>query len=945
MIKALGSSWLAASSLAALAAGAAVPVSHPVFPAAPMSAAQRTEARAAAAVLAMAPAEIDRWIVLKSSFDMVACPHCEWPGGRRDRKDYWRWSPDRPDELHCTHCGIIYPDPRYPLSAVQETVDPTGQVQRFPYYPGKDGYRYYLEGRLDNLRKQHLEGQALRLARLYAATGEASCARQAAVLLERFARAYPHYNPQISRCPGRPRLLEMPILQPAEDGLVTVPPFGKGSPGRDDGAYYPYWSNRRGDGWNGWFYSEMPIGLAYAFDAIAASPELDRLSADLGRDVRAAIRGFLRDTANYARSFPPYAGNMDPSLIQGFAVIGRVIGEPELVHDALRRLQLILDLRFYPDGNWEEGAPSYHAQTVAGLRAAVQGPLKGYSDPPGYVGRDDGRHLENLDIGKDLPWLGETARALEAMTLPNGAHVGSHDTWSPTTNGRALRRPPAAPMPSHLHWGMGHAILGTGRQDTGTQLHLHFSGGYGHQHADTLNLILFAKGQELVADLGYTHTVLAPYVRGSLAHNLVVVDETDQRTSGTAPPADGRLVASARLGRAVQFVEAGGEGAYPGRTRLYRRAVALVAGPNGQDYVLDVFRVVGGRRHDWVLHGSADADMSLHSTRPSRPHPAGLLPPGTTFTLWPSEYGQNRQGNANLSYGLFRNLARGTADDTVAVTMATADGVGVATTLLGLAGAAVFTGELPSMRRACEDSSRVLDYWRPTVMVRRDGDDLQSVFTAVHQPIDATTRRLAVQRLEAASDDALAVAIRVEGDGFTDIHLCGAGPTSRWHLPALDLEAVGRYAFVRIVDDRLEAMGLADGAALTCRGQALGVRPGRVVEVQSTRADEQQPERWALVVRERLAPRPADLEERVVVSFADGMTYGLHLAAIADEGEGSALRLRHRPGFTVDPDGTTRMTHHPRRTTPTRPECTLPGGGVWEHQPPEAPRTPANRNL
>ena len=531
------------------------------------------------------------------------------------------------------------------------------------------------------------------------------------------------------------------------------------------------------------------------------------------------------------------------------------------------------------------------------------------------------------------------------MTLPNGAHVGSHDTWSPTTNGRALRRPPAAPMPSHLHWGMGHAILGTGRQDTGTQLHLHFSGGYGHQHADTLNLILFAKGQELVADLGYTHTVLAPYVRGSLAHNLVVVDETDQRTSGTAPPADGRLVASARLGRAVQFVEAGGEGAYPGRTRLYRRAVALVAGPNGQDYVLDVFRVVGGRRHDWVLHGSADADMSLHSTRPSRPHPAGLLPPGTTFTLWPSEYGQNRQGNANLSYGLFRNLARGTADDTVAVTMATADGVGVATTLLGLAGAAVFTGELPSMRRACEDSSRVLDYWRPTVMVRRDGDDLQSVFTAVHQPIDATTRRIAVQRLEAASDDALAVAIRVEGDGFTDIHLCGAGPTSRWHLPALDLEAVGRYAFVRIVDDRLEAMGLADGAALTCRGQALGVRPGRVVEVQSTRADEQQPERWALVVRERLAPRPADLEERVVVSFADGMTYGLHLAAIADEGEGSALRLRHRPGFTVDPDGTTRMTHHPRRTTPTRPECTLPGGGVWEHQPPEAPRTPANRNL
>ncbi|MBN2451297.1 MAG: heparinase II/III family protein [Lentisphaeria bacterium] len=925
----LSGSWRAASPALAMAASAAAySVQHPVFPAAGESAERLAADRAASAlVLSFERAEIDRWIVAKSSFEMVACPHCEWPGGRRDRKNYWRWSPQDPDRIRCLYCNTVYPDERYPLSAVQHTIDPTGQTQEFPYFPGRDGYRYYLAGKIENARKQYMEEMVPRLARLYGATGEGGYARQAARILDRLAEAYAHYNPQVCRREGSPLLLELPVLNAPDGGLVPVPPFGRGTPGRDDGAYYPYWSNRRGDGWNGWLYSEMPTALVYAYDAIADSPELDRLGRELERDVRDGIRRYFLDTANYVRSYPPYAGNMDPSIIQGFAVIGRVIGEPELVHDALRRVQLILDRRFYPDGNWKEGAPSYHAQTISGLQRAVAGPLKGYSDPPGYHGREDGRHLEDVDLSRELPLLGESALALAALTLPNGSQACIHDTWSPTTHGRALRPAPPAPMSSHLHWGMGHAVLGCGRQDTGTQTHLHFSGGYGHQHADTLNLVLFGKGRELLSDIGYTHTVMAAYSRHSLAHNLVVVDEQDQRTGGVDPPADGYLVVCARLGAEVQYVEAGGEGAYPGRVRVYRRAVALVAAPNGEAYALDLFRVAGGSRHDWVLHGSADADMSLDTSLPLEPCGADLLREGVTFRLWKNEYGRNMEDGVNLSYGLFRDPRRAGGEEDLSLRWEEAGGTGVRVTLLGQAGATVFCGRLPSVRRAREDSSNVMDHWMPAVLVRRDAKEVQSLFAAVHQACGPGTPRFEAGRLAAQSTDPLAVGVVVRGPGFADYHLSGAAPTTVLTLSQPRIRAVGRYVFVRIQDGRVAATGLADGSALEVEGQALSILPSGDGPVLATRDRGAGDPEDALLTSARLPARNAMPGERVVVRFADGMTYGLAVREIRGAPEGSAIVLHHRPGFTVNTDGSTRMTHHPGRAWAERPVFHLPGGG------------------
>ncbi|MFO7945639.1 MAG: heparinase II/III family protein, partial [Armatimonadota bacterium] len=742
-------------------------VSHPVFPASVSDSDEQRLRTETGFVMDMSEDEIAAWLPAKSPFYIIACPNCEYPGGRRDRKTYWRWSPQEPDRLECANCGMVFPNEQYPTDQVDRIEDPTGQINEYRYYEGPDGYKYYLPGRIHAFKKAYLERMAEKLADLYAGSGEEQYARQAAMILHRLAQVYPHYNAQRCRKSGSPVLYDIPSLNPP-DGVQPVPGLAREMQGHRTETHYPYWSNRRGGGWNGWFYSEMPVNLAYAYDRIAASEALDSLADQTGDDVRQNIEQFLRATANFARSYPIYLGNMDPSLIRGLSVIGRVIGEPEFVHDAVRRVKLILKWQFFPDGNWKECAPSYHSQTVKGLMGCATGPLAGYSDPEGYVNPEDGLHIENLQAERDLPFLAESLQALENTRMPHGPYTCIHDTWAPRNLSAGSHPVPDEPIPTHLHWGMGHAMLGMGRGQNGVQAHLHFSGGYGHTHADTLNLILFGQGRELACDIGYTHTILRPYANSSLAHNLVLVDEQDQRTSGTNPPADGHLASWAEAGDTVRYCEASGAGAYPEKCSEYRRALAVVKLPDGGAYVVDVFRVTGGSKHDWVLHGSADEEQTLQTDLSLQEHGENLLPEGVEFHRWPSEYGRNIIDGRNNSYGLFREVQSARADDDFTADFVCEDGAGMRTSIPGMVDTTAFFGRLPSIRRANRSSARVYDFWMPAILLRREGADLQSVFAAVHEPFDGAPLISEVSRLELAEAAPGTVAIVCRSEDFVD---------------------------------------------------------------------------------------------------------------------------------------------------------------------------------
>ncbi|MEW6750132.1 MAG: hypothetical protein AB1505_04045 [Candidatus Latescibacterota bacterium] len=903
---------------------------HPVFPA-HVPPEQVAHLRGdVAAVMQFGPEQIAAFVPARTSHYNIDCPNCE--AGNPQRVG-WVWSADDPERITCGYCGMVFPNDRYPLDRVTTVTDATGLAHDYAYWEGRNGYKHYIQMHVDYRRKAYMERSAGRIARLYAVTGEAQYARQAALILHRLAEVYPHYSvhgiTDYTTC--APVIYDLARVPAPADGLQPVPGLAKDLDGYR--TPYPYCSTLRGDGIDNWFYDEMCPHLAQAYDLVAGSDELDRLSAATQMDCRKQIEDFFRATANYARTFPIYMGNMDPELITGLAVIGRVIGEPEFVHDALRRAKLILGWQFYADGIWREAAPSYHEQTVHGLRDCIEHPLKGYSDPEGYTNPVDGTHIARLDAAADAPMLRESQEALARMRMPNGDPITVHDTWPQVTQGEPVSPVRDEPVGTHLMWAMGQAVLGLGRGATGVQASLHFSGAYGHEHSDNLDLMLFGAGREMLSDIGYTHTVLRPLAESSLGHNLVVVDQGDQQG------ADGALEAWGVHGDLLRFCEARAEGAYPQVTQ-YRRALAAVALPGGGAYVVHVFRVAGGSTHDWLVHGSADYSQRLECALALHPLHGTLLPPSFDRPFpWVEASGQGFDtvvDGVHVLYGLLGDLRQGRGDGTWSATFryAQSDTPALRTTVLGQPGVTVYAATLPSIRPARESSAQVLAHRMPVLLVRRQGSHLHSIFAAVHEPYEGLPRVGRVEPLVLRAGGSEAIGVACEGDGFRDYHLFGAEASQHSQAVGVPLEATARYAFVRTVGDQVERMVLVDGTHLAFGGAELALPPAPAGTVLAVRRAEAGDGEDALIVDVPIPPRHGLPHERVLVEFGDRSTYGLAVHQIrAQAGGQSVIVLEHRPGFALSADGgAATHTHHPHHQMRGRPRFRLVNVAGWERR-------------
>lgn len=120
-----------------------------------------------------------------------------------------------------------------------------------------------------------------------------------------------------------------------------------------------------------------------------------------------------------------------------------------------------------------------------------------------------------------------------------------------------------------------------------------------HHERDSLHIYYWKKGRELLSDLGYLWDhPLKPQTIRTVAHNTVVVNESDQRTQ----PRGGNVVFF-RSSPQVKVMEATSE-AYA-EAQIYRRTVALVEHGNGKNYAVDFFRAEGGDTRDYVFHLSS----------------------------------------------------------------------------------------------------------------------------------------------------------------------------------------------------------------------------------------------------------------------------------------------------------------------------------------------------
>ncbi len=159
---------------------------------------------------------------------------------------------------------------------------------------------------------------------------------------------------------------------------------------------------------------------------------------------------------------------------------------------------------------------------------------------------------------------------------------------------------PYVPGTDHLP-AYGLAILRSGTGEHQRALTLYYGRNMGHAHKDTLNIGLYGYGLDLMPDIGYPeHATVWPsryeWTSNTISHNTVVVDRKKQAESfsGTA-----RFV---KQGEGISAVEVYADKVYP-QASLYQRTTALVDASEKSFYVVDIFRVRGGKEHHYSIHG------------------------------------------------------------------------------------------------------------------------------------------------------------------------------------------------------------------------------------------------------------------------------------------------------------------------------------------------------
>jgi hypothetical protein len=388
-------------------------------------------------------------------------------------------------------------------------------------------------------------------------------------------------------------------------------------------------------------------------------------------------------------------------------------------------------------------------------------------------------------------------------------------------------------------WCLGMLRSGRGAHARGVWLDYDIGGNHGR--ADAMNIGLYAKGLELLSGLGYPpvqfggwYSPRALWYRMTAAHNTVVVDGKNQMRHNGGPETEplevqvnplkrlvhGRTTAWAVCEQVKLIRASGPELVQTTAMQQYERSLLLVDVSAEDCYVLDIFRVAGGRDHAKFLHGyfgqatatglalqplpEFGADAQMRNFRGGTPEPGWqvdwkiddryhYLPEGTTVHLRHTDLTRHAQAALAETWLVYPDAGQGR------------------------------------------------ETWVPSLMVRRQADaaPLSSTFVSVLEPYSGRSNLKHITRLplqtEAgaeAGDTQVAVAVE-QANGKTDLLVAAApgstaSPVSR-KLRQADWDLVTDAGFCLIrrgPAGQVEHIFLSQGKYLQCGGLVLELAQG-----------------------------------------------------------------------------------------------------------------------
>ncbi len=728
------------------------------------------------------------------------------------------------------------------------------------------------------------------LAQKYGESGEDKYAYKAAVILHRYSEVLKHWGwyDRISK-----------ELKPHD---YVEPAWGWMMPPR----YAGMWTT-----WHPYdLHYSAPLVLAY--DQIYNSGQMEKLGQELGiADMKLHLeRELLYYNLSIDDRYPLSYGNTEANRQLGMLTWGQALGDPELVHRAIRFGDGLIKISYFPSGFWHEGSPCYH-QMITG-RWAIYGmmpQLDAYSDPPGFMDPVDGTRFDNADFrARYRPFLEKAAEAMQKFIWPNGYYAVINDShWESNTTDRwdcywsLDEYKPEKSEPTLLTWA-GHAILGQGRGDDQVQARLNFGGTYGHDHLDRLNFFIWANGIEMPSETTYGKGKVRSWTAATAGHNTVVIDEQNQFHRSSAAQrkfapidevdvedfdwarktvkhgstlTDGQLRLFDTGGpNGLQVIEVDGHRAYPSNIcALYRRTVCMVQSSGSDVYFVDIFRVRGGSTHDWMLHGPLQNEYTIDAS-------VSLQPREGKLHEW------------------IENLKSASTDEQWAVTFTADTGQKLRTIVLGGENTEVIIGDAPAMRR--EGTAQFLD-------VRRPGPE--NIFVAVHEPYTSEPKVQSVKLISLSEGSDMAVGVQIEVAERTDYILSAMDSAGAVKLEGVDF--TGHFAYLSRSGSDYSQAYMVDASTLQFgenKLEGVAAYEGKVVRTMGTDMGD---ETNAFVTD---ADLPADSRLRgrlLLTEDGDGTTRGFFIQSTTDGPDNTrVVEIDRLPGMTIE-DGYIKLQYFP----------------------------------
>lgn len=847
------------------------------------------------ALVALDASAIANLVPVQAGLRSCRCPAC--PASEAD--DPLIWSLTKPDIITCRQCGATFPNDKVPAKTdgkiPEEVVEVRPKIlHKYPYHlvpPDSQAYpdeRLYLAAKRDDRIREFLSKAALYSAvRAHERPQDPespALARLAAVILLRFAQVYPNYATHYDQ-PGEPKFFDKADLAP------------------------PYRRGYRTAKWDWSASVGVPLNLVIAYAAIRGSPAFTDAGAALNdsQPARTIENGFFRASASFVRTQPEEFSEASLQVYRGLLAVGRLLGDPELVHDAVARLDEFAERGFYPDGIWRDGDAAAQRRVVAIVDGWIDRLLAGYSDSPGYF-PPSGRRFQALPGAGIVPML-TLARSAERATLtdPRTAEIQQTAWPAPRASVGSLTRGPT------LLGGAGLARLAVGKGKTAIDLEVRGLGDYGrHERSSRMSFRLAVGGRAVLGDLDDVAPLADGWDRATACHNTVAVDGLNQREdpeqARTAAPGADILFFAAN--RDLQAICLSDRHAYPRSASQYRQTVVAVA--SGETtYAVSVFDVEGGLQHDQFFHAAAGLPARWDLSAPMARRSASLLPPSMVFV--PNAKAENGRWFVQ-AYGEFRHLSQGRIDRPAQAILSTPQGSSVRLHVLGDVPAAVVTALSPDPS-APVPATPADEPGRADLIVRRRSDagsTLKSRFITVFEPYERGAPPIRVGRV-AADPDVIVILVKTPtGDESLVLNM---EPGAVREIRLADDRVLKTDGFlVRVVGNQVQ---LAGGTSAELGGRVVRHHRAAGTIVRASREDAGGSHGWF----ETAAPLPSPEQftgRTLLIRHGNATSRGWTITrAVNISATAARIFVREEPGFRIDPEsGDAQFYQFPRGTSP-----------------------------